>query len=158
MRNSSTSQKHINESIFTLAFKHFVDFFLSNFILLYSATAVFIDWRNSININSVFAFLHLPLDLGLDLGPIISPMFICQGFFSELAHQFFSDILHEVRGLQIVKSDGFQNSFLPKFGQKEPKIRYFYIFLKVLLCFSPKNNGELKFFSLLTFHHKLHVW
>ena len=77
MRNSSTSQKHINESIFTLAFKHFVDFFLSNFILLYSATAVFIDWRNSININSVFAFLHLPLDLGLDLGPIISPMFIC---------------------------------------------------------------------------------
>ena len=73
---------------------------------------------------------------------------VSKAFFSEFAHQFFSEFLNEVRGLQMLKSDSpvfVESSFLFKFGQKIAKNGIFCIFKKVfieLACFE-KNHAEV---------------
>ena len=71
------------------------------------------------------------------LGPIKSVLSVCPSvrdtLFSELT-QGFSDLLHEVRGPEKLKSDGVQ--FLKKIsfaqlGKRGPKIEFFVFFTKI---------------------------
>ena len=68
--------------------------------------------------------------------------FVCSFRISSL---FFTDFLHEVRRLEILKSDGVQFllkiNFCSNFGKKDPKTGYFaFLFFEIFLSIFPKSN------------------
>ena len=95
-------------------------------ILLCSANAAFVDCRNSINIIVFLLFCTYRFH---SIGPIIFSS-VSLRVFLRIGSLVFSDSLPEIRGLEILKSDGAQNSFLPKFLWKQCR-------MKVLLIHKP---------------------
>lgn len=82
-----------------------------------------------------------------ECSPVLVRSSVRKMFFSELALLVFSDFLHKVRGLQILKSSGAQFlwkiHFCPNLRKMVPQIGYFiviFFYLKIIQNESPSQT------------------